>query len=337
MASLSVLDQSPIRAGGTAVQALQETLQLAEACDRLGYERYWLSEHHASRGLASAAPEILIGQVAARTRRIRVGSGGVMLMHYAPLKVAEQFRMLEALYPGRIDLGIGRAPGSDRRTAMALATDPMESYDEFPARLEELHGFLADDLPDGHPFHGVRAMPDGVGLPELWMLGSSKAGAEYAARMGWRFAFAHFITPEGGEDVVHAYRDSFQPSPFLDHPVAMLAIGATVAETVEEAERLAYSRWVWRLIRDRATFRGIPSPEDALSIALTDPEKDYIEYARRASIYGPPDEVRHRLEATGREYGTDDFMVVTITYDFAARVRSYELLAREFGLPGAAP
>ncbi|MGE5596627.1 MAG: MsnO8 family LLM class oxidoreductase [Hyphomicrobiales bacterium] len=193
---LGVLDQSPIRAGGTPAEAIRETLELAELCDRLGYHRYWLAEHHSSGGLASASPEILIGQVAARTSRIRVGSGGVMLTHYAPLKVAEQFRMLETLFPGRIDLGVGRAPGSDTKTARALAPGaPQPGLERYPEQLMDLYGFLSGDLPGDHPFAGVQAMPFGDTLPELWLLGSSSAGGEYAASLAGPSASPTSSTP----------------------------------------------------------------------------------------------------------------------------------------------
>jgi luciferase family oxidoreductase group 1 len=335
---LSVLDQSPIRRGGTPAQALRETVALAEACDRLGYRRYWLAEHHNSAGLASASPEILIGQVAAATRQIRVGSGGVMLSHYSPLKVAEQFRMLEALYPGRIDLGVGRAPGSDGLTAAALAHGPGRlPIDYFPEQLGELYGFLSGTLPDKHPFHAVRAMPAGETLPELWLLGSSTAGGSYAAALGWAFSFAHFISPDGGEDVVREYKRLFKPSPFLDAPRASLGVSVTCAETTAEAERLSWSRWGWRLMSTpgRAQYTtggGIPSPDEALAYVYDPRDLPYLEHMRERSIFGNPSEVKERLLALADQYDVDELVVVTITYDFAARVRSYELLAEAFGL-----
>ena len=336
--TLSVLDQSPIRRGGTPAQALRETIALAEACDRLGYQRYWLSEHHNSSGLASASPEILIGQVAAHTRNIRVGSGGVMLSHYSPLKVAEQFRMLEALFPGRIDLGIGRAPGSDGLTASALAHGPGRlPIDYFPEQLGELYGFLSGSLPEKHPFHAVRAQPAGETLPELWLLGSSGAGASYAAALGWAFSFAHFISPDGGEDLIREYRRMFKPSPFLGEPRASIGVSVTCAETTAEAERLSWSRWGWRLMSapGRAQFTrggGIPSPEEAIAYPYSAQDLPYLEHARERSIFGNPSEVKEKLLALADRYDVNELIVVTITYDFAARVRSYELLAQAFGI-----
>jgi luciferase family oxidoreductase group 1 len=330
---LSVLDQSPVRRGGTPAEALQETLALAAAADRLGYHRYWLAEHHSTGGLASATPEVLIAEVASRTQRIRVGSGGVMLTHYSALKVAETFRMLEALHPGRIDLGVGRAPGSDGRTARALAHGPGQlSLDDYPDQLLDLYGYLADDLPEGHPFHGVHASPAGPTMPELWVLGSSFASAEYAAELGFAFCFAHFINPEPAERALKLYRERFQPSPFLEAPRAGASLSVTVADTDDEAERLSWSRWAWRMMAQRGERGGIPSPEEAMAFPFTEPERDYLAYARSRSIFGTPHAVKERLDELSVVFGVDEFVLVTITYDFAARVRSYELLADAYGL-----
>ena len=338
MVTLSVLDQSPIRAGGTAAEAIRESLQLAEAADRLGYRRYWVAEHHNSGGLASASPELLIGQIAARTRDIRVGSGGVMLSHYSPLKVAEQFRMLEALYPGRIDLGIGRAPGSDGRTAGVLAYGRTAMNAElFDDQLMDLYGFLTDSFPSEHPFRGVRAMPQVPTVPELWLLGSTWHSAGYAARLGWGFSFAHFISPDGGEEVIRAYRRAFKPSPLLAEPRASLGVSVTCAETQEEAERLSWSRWAWRIASNHGRRGGIPSPEEAMAMLYTDADREYIAYMRLRSVYGTPEQVKARLLALGEQYDVDEFVVVTITHDFAARLRSYELLADAFELKALTP
>jgi luciferase family oxidoreductase group 1 len=312
------------------VQAIRETIELAQLCDRLGYERYWLSEHHASGGLASATPEVLIGEVASRTERIRVGSGGVMLTHYSPLKVAESFRMLEALHPRRIDLGVGRAPGSDRRTAAALAEGlGRPGIDAYPEQLLDLYGFLSNTLPEDHRFAGIRANPEIDTMPELWVLGSSAASAQYAAELGWSFCFAHFINQHGGPEVMRAYREHFEPSPFLAEPRGMVAVSATCAETTEEAERLAWSRWAARIIGAHGIGGGIPSPEEAMAFSYTAPEREYIEELRRHAIFGDAQRVRSQIRALADQYATDEVMVVTITYDFDARKRSYELLVSE--------
>jgi luciferase family oxidoreductase group 1 len=330
---LGVLDQSPIRSGGTAAEAIQETLVLAEHADRLGYSRYWLTKHHSSGGLAGAAPEVLMGQVAARTTRIRVGSGGVMLSHYSPLKVAENFRVLEALFPGRIDLGIGRAPGSDQRTARALRHGPgAVPLEHFPQQLADLIGFVHDELPPGHPFTGVRAMPAGPSAPPIWILGSSGDGAALAAHFGTAFSYAHFINALGGVDAMRAYREGFRPSPRLASPQANVAVFALCADTDEEAERLARCRdlFIVRLYTGR--FGPFPSVEEAEAYPYSAPELAIVAEARRRTVAGTPDRVKARLEALAEEYGVDELIIVTITHDFKARLRSYELLAEAFGL-----
>jgi luciferase family oxidoreductase group 1 len=323
-----------VRKGGTPAQGIAETLELARLCDELGYHRYWLSEHHGT-GLASASPEILIGQVAAQTKNIRVGSGGVMLTHYAPLKVAEQFRMLETLFPGRIDLGIGRAPGSDTRTARALADGhAMTDVERYPEMLMDLYGFMSGNLPPHHPFHGVKAQPAGDDMPEMWLLGSTRSSAHYAAELGWAFCFAHFISQEGPETVLKEYEANFQPSPFLEKPRTAMGVSVTCAETDELAEYLSWSRWGSRVVT-RARGQqgaGIITPEEAMAIDYTEPELDYLAYLRSTYIHGSPGTVRARLEDLAAEYGTDELVLVTITYDFEARKNSYRLLAREFGL-----
>lgn len=333
VARLSVLDQSPIRSGGTAAEAVHETLQLAEIVDRLGYHRYWLAEHHSSAALAGASPEILIGQVAARTQHLRVGSGGVMLSHYSPLKVAENFRMLETLFPGRIDVGIGRAPGSDHRTAEALRAGPgARGLEAFPEQVADLVGFLHDRLPPGHPFAGVRAMPAGPQAPPLWLLGSSDASATYAAQVGAAFSFAHFISSDGGPEAMRLYRRAFRPSAQLAGPEANVAVFALAAETEEEARRLARSRELFLLRLYTGGLGPYPSVEEAESFPYTDRDRAIIQHTRARTTAGTPDQVRDRLRALGAEYAVDEFVVVTMTHDFKARVRSYELLAEAFGL-----
>lgn len=333
MVLLSVLDQSPIRSGQTPAEAIQETLKLAEAAEQLGYHRYWLAEHHSSDALAGSSPEILIGQVAARTARIRVGSGGVMLSHYSALKVAENFRLLETLFPGRIDLGIGRAPGADQLTARALANGPGAlPLEQFPRRIADLIGFLHDRLEPGHPFAGVRAMPAGPTAPELWLLGSSDASAAYAAYFGTAFSFAHFINSRGGEQIVQAYRRQFRPSALLAAPRASVGVFVICAETEAEARRLARSRDLF-LVR-LYTGRGGPYPTvaEAEAYPYSDYERAILEQTRERSIVGTPEQVKERLLALSAAYGVEELVVVTITESFETRLRSYELLARAFGL-----
>lgn len=336
MPLLSVLDQSPIRAGGSPADAVHETVELARLADRLGYHRYWVAEHHSSEGLAGSVPEILVTRLAGETRRIRVGSGGVMLSHYAPLKVAESFRMLETLFPGRIDLGIGRAPGSDQQTAMALAYARGQIGPElFVRQVQDLLGWLDGKLEDGHPFAAVTAQPAGDTRPDLWLLGSSDQSAQVAAHFGSAFSFAHFIT-EGGEPVVEMYRRRFQPSAHCPAPHANIGVFVICADTDAEAKRLAASRDLWRLRLDRGEIGPIPTPEEALAYDYTEAERARVAHHRRRNIVGDPERVKQEIDALLARYGVDEAVIVTITHDFAARKRSYELLAEVYGLGGDA-
>jgi luciferase family oxidoreductase group 1 len=335
---LSVLDQSPIRSGGTAADAIHETLELAQICERLGYHRYWLAEHHSSKGLAGTSPEVLIGQVAARTSRIRVGSGGVMLSHYSALKVAENFRVLETLFPGRIDLGIGRAPGSDQRTMYALAGGGIRDISQFPQQIADVVAWLHDRLPDDHMFGGVRAMPAGTTAPEIWLLGSSDASAIYAAEQGLAFSFSHFINADGGPQVTQLYRDRFQPSQEFPVATASAAIWVVCADTDEEARRLQRCRDLALLRLYTGRYGPFPSVEEAESFPYTPRDLAIIDHARGRTIAGTPEVVRERMEAMAAAYGVDELVVVTITHDFKARIRSYELLAEAFNTrPSDAP
>ena len=334
MVRLSILDQSPIRAGGTPAEAVQETLRLAQAADRLGYHRYWLAEHHSSGSLAGSSPEILIGQVAARTERLRVGSGGVMLSHYSALKVAENFRMLETLFPGRIDLGIGRAPGGDMRATQALVQGPGAlGIEYFPHRIADLLGFVHDELEPEHPLAGVHAMPTGPTAPELWLLGSSAESASFAAYFGTAFSFAQFIADQGGPEIVRAYQRAFRPSRYLAEPLASVGLFVVCAETTAEAERLAKSRLMWSLRLHRGERRPYPSVAEAEVHVYTPQERAMMEHTRRRIVVGSPEQVRDELLALGETYGVDEFVILTITEDYASRLRSYELLAEAFELP----
>jgi luciferase family oxidoreductase group 1 len=334
MTLLSVLDQSPIRAGGSPSQALAESVTLAQACERWGYHRYWVAEHHSSEGLAGTAPEILVARLAAATTQMRVGSGGVMLSHYSALKVAETFRVLEALYPGRIDLGIGRAPGSDQRTARALQHGPGAlGIEQFPYQIADLLAYLRDELPAGHPFAGIHAQPRGMTMPELWLLGSSDQSAAYAAYFGCAFSFAHFITDQGGPQVMEAYRRQFRPSVVRSTPEGSIGVFVLCAEAEAEAQRLASSRDLWRLRLDQGILGPIPPVEEAEAYPYTREERLRIAFNRRRQVVGTPDQVKEQLLALGAAYGVDEFVVVSICYDFAARLRSYEMLAQVFALP----
>jgi luciferase family oxidoreductase group 1 len=325
---LGALDQAPIREGATAADAIRESLLLAQHVEQLGFHRFWLAEHHNSTGLACAAPEVLIPHIAAHTSTLRVGSGGVMLTHYSALKVAEQFRMLETLYPGRIDLGLGRAPGSDGLTAQALADGrgmlPLEMY---PQQIDDLVRYLADELPEDHPFLGIHAMPAGEGMPEIWVLGSSLDSAVIAAKYGLPFSFAHFINPELGTRAVDLYRTRYQPSRWFPEPRVSAGVVTVCAPTEEEALRLSWSRYCWRFRRG-----AIPPVETALAFEYSPAELEYIEYSRSRSAVGDPTQVREKLEALARELGAEELILLTTVYDFAHRLRSYELVAEAFEL-----
>jgi luciferase family oxidoreductase group 1 len=332
MLRLSVLDQSPVRSTATPAEAIRETLALARATDRLGFYRYWLAEHHSTPALAGPSPEVLIPQIAAATSGIRVGSGGVMLQHYSALKVAEQFRVLETLHPGRIDLGIGRAPGSDQLTARALAGPVGVGVDDFVGKIADVLGFLNGDLPPEHPFGSVLAMPTGPTTPEVWLLGSSDQSAMLAAHFGVGFSFAHFINADGGAEVTRAYTRAFKPSPALAEPRASVAVFVVCAPTEEEAVRLAQSRdlFIVRLYTGRSG--RYPSVAEAEAYTYNAREWMIVEHARRRRVVGTPAQCRERLEALAAEYGVDEAVVVTITETWATRLRSYERLAGAFGL-----
>jgi luciferase family oxidoreductase group 1 len=329
---LGVLDQAPIAEGSTGAEALRNSLDLARWTDELGYHRYWVAEHHGTPMLACASPEVLIGPIAAATSRLRVGSGGVMLPHYSPLKVAESFSMLSGLYPGRIDLGLGRAPGSDQTTAVALQRDRRHlAPDDFPNQLAELLGYLGGTIPPDHPFAPLAAtLPGGPHRPEPWLLGSSPQSGIWAAEVGLPYAFADFIHPVGAE-IAARYREQFRASEWLEEPRVVVAVSAICAETDAEAERLAASSRMAISLLYRGRLVPVPPVETALRF-LAEQGVSTLPAGRRL-IVGSPSTVRAGIEGVAREYGAEEVLIVTITYDHAARRRSYELIAEEFGLP----
>jgi luciferase family oxidoreductase group 1 len=334
---LSVLDQSTVISGRSPDASIRESLALAKHTEALGYRRYWVAEHHNSDSIAGSAPEVLIAAIAATTQRIRVGSAGVMLPHYSSLKVAEQFRVLEAIAPGRIDLGLGRAPGSDGLTAHALNPNAATAAEHFPAQVRDLMAWLADEkLIERHPFREIRAMPSGPTAPEVWMLGSSDYGAQVAAYFGLPFCFAHFITEgRGCEEALAIYRDGYRPSARHPEPYAAACVWALAAETQEEAERLFSSRALARLWRDQGVFAPLPSPQEAAAYPYTEADQARLERLRGRTLYGTPDVVGAKLRALGAELGVAEMAILTTVHDSAARRRSYSLLAREFGLQAA--
>ena len=330
---LSILDQAPIAQGSGGGQALRNAIDLAGFCDRLGYRRFWLAEHHASAMLACASPEVLIGPIAAATSRMRVGSGGIMLPHYSPLKVAESFSMLAGLFPGRIDLGIGRAPGSDQLTAFALQRDRRAAApDDFPQQLLELLGYYEDDLPAEHPFQRFSATLVGGGeTPELWLLGSSPQSGIWAAELGLPYMFADFISPQG-EAIAQRYRASFQPRRGPVAPQSAVAIAVICADSDEQAWRLSASARAARLSSRAGRPIALPPVEEALALLEREMgSRDAAPRGRRL-IHGAPEAVRQRIEEVARAYAAEEVMILTVVHQHAARLRSYALIAEAFGL-----
>lgn len=322
---VSVLDQSPIPSGTTPGRALRNSIDLARQCETLGYHRYWVAEHHNTLGLAGSAPEILIGHIAEATSRIRVGSGGVMLPHYSPYKVAESFKVLAALHPGRIDVGLGRAPGSDPITAVALSpSHEPASGSRYPAMVAELDGWLHDSLPPENPFAGrVKSTPRIDEQLPIWLLGSSPDSAGLAAHFGIPLAFADFITQQDGSAIADAYRRQYRPSERWPEPTLLVAASVICAPTDEEAEELARPVKLWR---QRGLSGPIPSPEETRSHTAASLD---VQPQRKPMICGSPQTVATGVGSLMQRYGADEFMAVTIVWSHADRIRSYELLAAE--------
>ena len=328
---LSVLDQSVACAGRPQDESIRNTLELAQHCEAFGYDRFWVSEHHASATIVGSAPEVLMAAIAARTQRIRIGSAGVMLPHYSPYKVAEQFRVLDALAPGRIDLGVGRAPGSDQRTSLLLNPDPRAAA-SFPQQVLELQAWVCGgELPAGHPGHGIPALPQSATSPQLWMLGSSGYGAQLAAHCGMPYAFAYFITEgEGAQEALQLYRSSFRPG-LLQQPEAAVCVWALAADTEEEAWRLFASRERTRVDRNVGRLGPLLPPEQARR-EYSDSEQAYLAQLRHRALVGTAAQVKARLEALAQQLEVRELVVITWTWDPAAQRRSYQLLAQAFGL-----
>jgi luciferase family oxidoreductase group 1 len=331
---LSILDQSPSREGVSPDVSIRESIALAKHCEALWYYRYWVSEHHSSDAVAGSAPEVLMAAIAATTSTIRVGSAGVMLPHYSALKVAEQFRVLEAIAPGRIDLGVGRAPGSDGRTALALNPNAAAAADHFPAMLRDLQAWSGGyELPVNHPFRVVRAEPAGPYAPEIWVLGSSNYGAQVAAFFGLPYCYAYFFNDgQGAEQALDIYRATYRPSELNPKPHSAVTVWAFAGETQEEADFYYQSRAIARLMRDRGHYIPLPSPQTAASFELSDLERAQIARVKETALSGTAADVASRLRALAAELGIDELAITTTAYDPAARQNSYTLLAREFAL-----
>ena len=330
---LSILDLSPVTTVTPGSGALRNSLDLARLADRLGYKRYWLAEHHNLASIASSAPDIMIGQIAAATTHIRIGSGGVMLVNHAPLIVAERFKVLEALFPGRIDLGLGRAPGTDPVTSYALRRrqDAREG-DDFLERFQELILMERGGFPPDHPFRNVHAVPADVALPPIWLLGSSGYSAELAAAVGMGFAFAHHFAEHDAVGPMLSYRAHFKPSEAMPEPQAILAVAAVTADTDAEAERIAASSDLHFVRRAKGEYVPLAPPAEAAAYPYTPIDRERIAQQRQRLVVGGIEGVKARLLALTEATRADELMITTMAFDHAARRHSYELLAEAFGL-----
>ncbi|MDB1087289.1 LLM class flavin-dependent oxidoreductase [Streptomyces sp. ACA25] len=336
---LSVLDLATVGSGLTATEALRTSTDVARLAEARGYHRLWVAEHHSLTGVASSSPAVLLAHLAARTARIRLGSGGVMLPNHAPLVIAEQFGTLEALAPGRIDLGLGRAPGTDGATAAALRRGRTDGAEEFPQQLAELVRFLDDDFPDGHPYARIHAVPGPAqgnpGRPPVWLLGSSGFSAELAGRLGLPFAFAHHFSAAHTVPALQLYRESFRPSDVLDRPYALIAVSALAADREQEAHRQVLTGAL-AMLRLRSGRPGpVPSPEAAAAYPFTAREREFTDAWLAQVVHGTPDAVREGLDALVARTGADELMVTTNVHGPRARLRSYELLADAYRMPDA--
>lgn len=323
---LSVLDQSPVIGGQGARRAVEETLALARRVEELGYHRYWLAEHHAIAALADPCPEVLLARLGVETKRMRIGTGGVLLPYYSAFRVAETFRMLEALYPARIDLGIGRAPGGDARTAQAVGGGKLPDAERFAQQVWELARYLDGTLPDDHPFKRVRLQPEVDTSPQLWLLGSSDYSGALAAELALSFAFAHFINPRGGDAVARDYREKFRSGEKDAKPQVIVCTFAICAETDEEAERLAAPIDLRRLHMALNMDTPVPTADEAARHRYSEEERRYVLGQRERAVIGGPERCKRELIAMRERYQADEIMVLTITGDYASRRRSYELL-----------
>lgn len=325
----SILDQSPVSEGSTPGEALQQTATLAQSAEKWGYTRFWVSEHHDAPILAGSSPEILIAHLGAVTEKIRLGSGGVMLPHYSSFKIAENFKLLEALYPGRIDAGVGRAPGGMPRASLALNEGRSRNVDRFPDQIDELSMYLNDAIPEDHMYYGMKATPLTLSAPPLWILGSSMSSALLAAEKGLPYMFAHFINGEGGQDFTRTYRERFERLEGKQ-PYVGFAIFVVCQDTEQEAERVAASLdLALSMGAQGMPSEGTPSPEKAQAYEYSKFENLLVEENRRRMVVGNPEQVADQLEALAEEYGADEVMLVSIAYDFKDKLKTFELVALE--------
>ncbi|HLR10084.1 MAG TPA: LLM class flavin-dependent oxidoreductase [Sporosarcina sp.] len=330
MIKLSILDQSPIAEGQSPREALRETVQLAQYAERLGFTRFWVSEHHDATTLAGSSPEVLMSHLATKTSSIRIGSGGVMLTHYAPYKVAENFKVLEALFPGRIDLGVGRAPGGMPRATYALNNGKYRDATIYPEQLDELSMYLHDRIPDDHPYYGMKATPSIQEAPPIWTLGSSTHSAKLAAEKGLPYMYAKFINDEGGEEAASVYEENFQPSPYCKTPTQAVAVFFVCAETEEDVETITSSLDLSLLLSAQGIeSSGTPSPETAKTYVYSPFEAKYIPENRKRMIIGTPASAKKQIEALAEAHRTDEVMLVMNTFRVEDKMKAYELIAKE--------
>lgn len=327
---LSILDQSPLSSGKTPGQALQASMKLAQSGEKLGYTRYWIAEHHDFSGLSCSAPEVMLGYIGANTETIRIGSGAVLLPHYKPYKVAEVYNLLATLFPGRIDLGVGRAPGGSAEVTMALSDNFLHQVWKMPESFKELLHFINDDFPAEHMYSKISAAPLPSISPQPWILGTSEKSAKLAAENGAAYAFGHFMSDKDGPDIMKIYIENFKPNAKLQKPESIIAVSVICAETAERAEQLALSGFIWKLqLAKGEGENGVPSIEEAKQYSYTSAEKEMIEDMRAKTVIGNPQEVKQQLTDLQNLYQADELMIVTITYSYEDRVASYELLANE--------
>jgi luciferase family oxidoreductase group 1 len=332
----SVLDLAIVGEGSSHSEALSNSVELAQTVERLGYYRHWVAEHHNIPGIASSEPAVLAATLAAKTETIRIGSGGVMLPNHVPLVIAEQFGMLEALNPGRIDLGIGRAPGTDQITAAALrrSVEPL-SDEDFPRQLAELFGFFKGEFPEGHPYNQIKAVPGAGDVPEIWLLGSSGYSAQLAGMLGMRFSFAHHFMPQNTDAALELYRSRFRPSEDLPEPYAMVACAALAADDDERARYLSGpARLSMARLRAGRPTR-FPTPDEAAAHTFSAQEEESISALSGSAAIGGPDTVRAKLDQLVERTAADELMITTMVHDHADRIRSYELIAETYELPGS--
>jgi luciferase family oxidoreductase group 1 len=338
---LSVLDLVTVGVGRTATDALRTSVDIARLAESRGFNRHWVAEHHSMPGVASSSPAVILAHLAAHTERIRLGSGGVMLPNHAPLVIAEQFGTLEALAPGRVDLGLGRAPGTDGPTAAALrrADGLNEGADDFPQQLAELTRFLDDDFPDGHPYSRIHAVPGPVqgpsARPPIWLLGSSGFSARLAGVLGLPFAFAHHFSAHNTIPALDLYRESFRPSAVLDAPYALIGVSALASDDEKEARRQVLTGAL-SMVRLRTGRPGlIPTPDEAAAYEFSPMEREFVDSWLTNVVHGTPDEVRTGLDDLQKRTGADELMITANAHGGDARLRSYELIADAYDLPGS--